>query len=458
MLNRLNVPALRQELSATFRLSVPVATVQLGMMMMGVVDTIMLGHLSAEALASAALGHIVTFTLLFLGYGILSALDPLMTQAYGGGDTRAVEAHLQRGLVMALALSLPLGLALWDVRWVFRLLGQQPEVIAPAASYARAIIWGILPYLLFVVLRQTLQAMSIVRPAMVAIVLANVINVGGNYVLIFGKLGFPALGVSGGAYSTSICRWTMFLYLLWTARRALAPFWHGLTAEAVHLASHARLLRIGLPIGLHNSLELLVFSTVAFLMGRMGVVELAGHQIALNMASLSFMLPLGVSGAATTRVGNAIGRADMPGARRAAAASLFLGAGVMVIFAVLFSLLPEPLARLYTTDPAVIAMTVALLPIAAVFQVFDGIQVVGAGILRGTADTAFPAAMALVGFWAIGLPAGWYLAFRAGVGPTGLWWGLTLGLAVVATLFVTRILVRFRSHIARVDPHPTAAS
>lgn len=442
---------LRQELAAMVRLSVPVIVVQIGLMLMGVVDTIMLGHLSAQALAAGALGHVSSFVFLFFGYGVMSALDPLVTQAFGARDARAIGEHLQRGVVMAAALTIPLLVILWDMRPLLRLVGQQPEVIGDAAAYIRVIGWGALPYLLFVAFRQTLQAMSVVRPAVVAIVIANLANVLGNYSLIFGHFGFPRLGVVGSAYSTSLCRWLMLLYLLGASRRFLAPYWRGFTAAALHLKSHLRLLRIGVPIGLHNSIEVLLFSIVALLMGRMGVVELAGNQIAINLASLSFMVPLGISGAAVTRVGNAIGRQDMPAARRAAAVSITLGAGTMLVFAVLFAVIPEALARIYTPDPAVIAMTAALLPIAAVFQVFDGIQVVSAGVLRGAADTAFPAGIALVGFWLIGLPMGWYLGLVAGGGPRGLWWGLTLGLAAVALLFVARIVVRFRSQVARVE-------
>lgn len=447
--------ALRREISEAVRLAAPVALAQLGLMLMGVVDTIMLGRLSAEALAAGALGHIVTVVLLMVGYGVITALDALIAQAYGAGDDRAIGDHLQRGAVMALGLTLPFSLALWDVRWLLHLLGQPPEVIGGAAAYARGIIWGIPAYLLFIVLRQTLQAMSVVRPAMVAIVLGNVANVFGNYILIFGKLGAPALGVPGSAYSTSICRWVMFLYMLWASGPRLSRYWRGFDAAALAWRGYYLMLRIGIPIGLHNSVELLVFATVAVLMGRMGIAELDGHQIAINLASLSFMVPMGISGAAATRVGNAIGRGDLPGARRAAAVCLVLGGGVMLLFAALFAAFPEPLARLYTNDPAVIAMTVLLLPIAAVFQVFDGVQVVGAGVLRGTADTTFPAGIALVGFWVIGLPVGWYLAYEAGQGPRGLWWGLTLGLAVVAALFLVRIANRFRSRVSRVEEvHP----
>ncbi|HEV2853778.1 MAG TPA: MATE family efflux transporter [Thermoanaerobaculia bacterium] len=447
--------SLRTELAAASRLAAPVVLVQLGMMLMGVVDTMMLGHLSARALAAGALGHIVTITCLMLGYGILSALDPLVSQAYGADDHEALGGHLQRGFVLAGVLTVPFVTGLLDVEPLLRALGQPAAVSGDAADYTRAILWGGLPYFLFIVLRQALQAMSVVRPAAVAIVLGNGVNAGLNWILIFGHLGAPALGVRGSALSTSAARWVMFLYLLAASRRTLAPWWRGFTAEAAALRSYLVMLRIGVPIGLHNSVELLIFDVTAVLIGRMGVAALAGHQIALNLASLSFMVPLGISGAAATRVGNAIGRGDMPGARRAAAACLMLGAGAMLVFALLFATLPGPLARLYTVDPAVIAVVVSLLPIAALFQVFDGLQVVSSGALRGSADTTVPAVVALIGYWVIGIPIGWALAFRAGLGPAGLWWGITVGLVVVAVLLVARIAMRFRGTVARVgSPHP----
>jgi MATE family multidrug resistance protein len=204
------------------------------------------------------------------------------------------------------------------------------------------------------------------------------------------------------------------------------------------------MLRIGVPIGFHSTVELLLYAIAAVLIGQIGVTALAGHQIAINLASLTYMVPLGVSGAAATRVGNAIGRRDPTGARLAAEACLALGAGTMLVFAALFILLPGPLARLYTQDPAVIAVVTALLPIAAAFQVFDGLQVVGAGVLRGSADTTFPAAVAFLGYWVLALPIGWWLAFRAGLGARGLWWGFTVGLAAVALLLLLRIAARFR--------------
>jgi MATE family multidrug resistance protein len=272
----------------------------------------------------------------------------------------------------------------------------------------------------------------------------------------------------------------MFLWLLAAARRPLGIYLRGLPdagAEASHgdggmtgetpsscrrqhrrpaapagaLRQYALLLRIGLPIGLHQALELSLLVAIALLMGRFGTEAIAGHQIALLLCSLSFMVPLGISGAATTRVGNAIGRGDISGARRTATVCLGFGAGAMILFAAAFALLPRQLAALFTNDPTVIAAAAALLPIAATFQVLDGIQVVSAGILRGTADTTLPAAAALIGYWLLGLPIACALAFAGGRGPRGLWMGITLGLAVIVVLLAARLLYRFRGHIARVD-------
>jgi MATE family multidrug resistance protein len=443
--------AFRNELAAAGHLAVPVVLSQLGLMLMGTVDTMMLGHLSAVALAAGALGNIFTYCLLNFGYGILSALDPLVSQAHGAEDARVIGGHLQRGLVMAVVLTVPAVLLLIDVGPFLRLLGQAPEVSRDTAAFARGILWGILPYFLSVALRQTLQAMSHVRPAVMAIVVGNVCNLAFNWILIFGHLGAPALGVLGAALSTSISRWAMFFYFLIASRRWLRPYWRGFTAEAIALRGHLRMLRIGLPIGFHSTVELLLFAVGAALIGQIGVTPLAGHQVAINLAALTYMVPVGISGAAATRVGNAIGRRDPTGARLSAEACLALGAGTMLGFAILFLIAPGPLARLYTNDPEVIAVVRLLLPIAAAFQVFDGLQVVSSGVLRGAADTTFPAAMALIGYWAIGLPAGWWLAFRAGLGARGLWWGFTVGLAAVAILLLLRIAFRFRRPLARAD-------
>jgi MATE family multidrug resistance protein len=443
---------IRQELAAVLRLALPVVLSQLGVMLMGVVDTVMLGHDSAEALAAGALGHIVSVSLLMLGTGILAALDPLVSQAHGAGDRAAVAGHFCRGLVLASLLAIPFTAAHFYLRPVFTAFGEPAEVIAGADAYVRALASGVLPFLLVAALRQTLQAMSLVRPALVAVVAGNVVNLVGNWLLIFGHAGFPRLGITGSALSTAIARWLMLLVLAVASHRHWRPLLTARRRDLMALVPYRLLLRLGLPIGIHGVLELFLFAVIALLVGKLGVAQLAGHQIAINLASLSFMVPLGIAGAAATRVGNAVGRGDAAGAQRAAGVCYALGVGVMLVFAFLFAAFPHVLPALYSRDPAVIAAAAALIPIAAAFQVFDGAQVVGTGILRGTADTAVPAAIALIGFWLVGLPAAWWLAFPGGYGAAGMWWGITLGLAALATLLSLRILARFRRSLGRVEP------
>ena len=450
--------AWRDEIRDSVRLAAPVVTVHVGTMLMGVVDTMMLGHFSALGLAAGSLGNALTVTALWFGLGLIASLEPLVAQAYGAHDREAIAAHLARGVALAVAASLPIALVLGAAEPIFRFLKQNPDVTREAGTYCRVIAASVPAFLLFAALRLCLQGMHLVRPAVWAAIVGNLVNLGFNYVFVFGHWGAPRLGVAGSAASTVLARWAMVLFLAVAARKQLAPYWLGFRRSALAWAGYGLMLRIGIPIGIHAALELLIFSAVAVLMGTIGVVELAAHQITLNLASLSFMVPLGIAGAAATRVGNAIGRRDMPGARRAAAACLGLGAGAMGLFGLFFAAFPGLLSRLYTGDARVIAVAVTLLPIAALFQVFDGTQVVSTGILRGSAETALPAAMALLGYWGLGLPIGWFLAYRAGLGPRGLWWGLALGLAVVAVLLVVRILFRFRRDIGRIGragPFPT---
>lgn len=443
---------LRQEAVAVVRLATPVVLVQVGMMLMGIVDAMMLGRHSELALAAGALGNSVSFGLISFPMGVLFALDPLVAQAYGARDGERVGKHLKRGLILATALSIPLSLAMWRMEDALRFVGQRPEIVADAAAYIRTLIAGNLPFLLYVVLRQSLQAMSRVRPAAIAIVVANLVNVAANYTLIFGHFGFPALGVAGSAYATALSRWVMLLVLAAAALPLLWPYLRGSWQQAARPRVYWQMLKLGLPIGVQVSLEMWLFMTVALMMGSLGARELAAHQIALSLSALSFMVPLGIGGAAATRVGNAIGRQDTVGARRSAAVCLTLGGAVMTISALAFWLAPEALSRLFTDEIGVIGVAVVLLPIAAAFQVFDGLQVVAVGVLRGAADTRFPAAIALVGFWFVGLPLAAFMAYRMEMGPSGLWWGLTFALASVAMLLLARLRSRFAAPlVALVD-------
>jgi MATE family multidrug resistance protein len=448
LLNSL-LPA-RTELRALLRLALPVVVVQVGLMFMGVVDSIMVGRLSAEGLGAVALGNVYFFAAGVFGMGLLMALDPLVAQAVGAGDEPAIARAVQRGLLLAVALTAPCSLLLLWARPALRLVGQPDALAQLAAVYSWCLIPGILPFYAFIVLRQTLQARERMRPIVLTIIGANLVNVLLNWVLIYGRLGAPALGVAGSAWATTGSRWLMMLALLALAWDELRPHLRPFRREVLAWPPLARMLAIGAPIGLQNLMEYGVFGTVALLMGRLGTIPIAAHQVAINLASLTFMVPLGISAAAAVLVGHAVGRGDMGGARRAARAALACGVAFMTTTALIMLVVPGALARIYSREPPVVALAAALLPIAGAFQVFDGLQVVSLGILRGVADTRLPFLIALLGFWLLGFPVSLALGFQRGLGAIGLWWGLVVGLAAVAALLLARVRARLAREVGRV--------
>jgi MATE family multidrug resistance protein len=438
------------------RLALPVALVQIGLMAMGAVDTIMVGRVSATDLAAVAIGHLYFFGVAVFGMGVLYALDPVVSQAVGAGDAVGIARGVQRGAVLAAALSVLAMALLLPVGAVLAALGQPAEVVPVATRYARGLIPGVFPFYVFIVLRQSLQAMGKVRAILLAVLAANLVNVFLNWMFIFGNLGFPAMGAVGSAWATSSSRWFMMLALAaigWPLlRQSLRP----LRADALAPAPLARLLRVGAPVGGQQWLEFGVFGAAGLLMGWLGAIPLASHQVALQFAALTFMVPVGVAQATSVLVGQAVGRDDPPGARRATGAGLVIGVGFMAITAVMFLTVPEQLARAFSDDAPVIAAAALLLPIAGVFQVFDGIQVVAAGALRGVGDTRVPMILNLVGFWLVGLPVSAALGLGLGLGPQGIWWGLAIGIGVVALLLADRIQRRFGRGLTRlvIDDDP----
>jgi multidrug resistance protein, MATE family len=446
----------RDELRPMLRLAFPVVIVQVGMMAMGVVDTIMVGHISAQALAAVALGNLYFFSLAVLAMGTLMVLDPVVAQAVGARDRPAVARALQRGVILAVLLTLPATLLLICAAPVFALARQPAEVVPLAAAYALRSVPGTFPFLLFIVFRQTLQAMGRTVPIVAAIILANIGNAALNWVLIFGHAGFPPMGVVGSAWATSISRALLVAVLWFAARRELAPLLSPWRPETWQRAPLGRMLRLGLPIGAQHLLEFGAFALVALMMGWMGTREMAGHQIAINLAALTFMVPLGVGDAASVLVGQAVGRGDAAATRGAARAALISGAAFMSVTAALFLVFPRGLAGLYSRDYAVLSIAAALIPIAGVFQVFDGLQVVSAGVLRGAGDTRGPMLINLLGYWILGIPLSIYLGFFHGLGPMGLWWGLVLGLGVVATSLLIRVRIRLARTQRRVMIDPVA--
>src|SRR5688572_27851468 len=418
-----NQPLEHSEWRALLRIAFPVVAVQVGMMLMGVVDTLMMGRVSAAALASVAVGNLYVFTLLVVAMGTLMALDPLVAQAIGAKDQHAVTRAIQRGILIAFGLGLVLMALMVPAAPVLRAFRQPVEIIPDAALYCHVSIAGLVPFLVFVVLRQSLQAIGKMTPIVLTIVIGNVINAFGNWLLIYGNLGAPKLGVAGSAIATVIGRWSMLVVLTMLAWKELRPYFASFEPHTFAARPLKRMLALGLPIGLQQFLEVSAFAGVGLLMGTFGAVQVASHQIAINLAALTFMVPLGVSAAAAVRVGNAVGAGDAPRLRRAARLSYYLGAGFMTTTAVLFLALPGPLADLFTDDPALVRLAALLLPIAGVFQVFDGLQAVGAGVLRGMGDTRVPLVAMVSGYWLIGLPVSLLLAFRLGMGPQGLWRG-----------------------------------
>lgn len=444
-------PPRRADLKALLTLALPVIVVQVGLMAMGVADTIMVGHVSPVALAAVALGNVYYFAAAVFGMGTLMALDPVVAQAMGAGDTEAAARGIQRGFVLAVLLCVPTTLILWPAHAVLAWLKQPAEVVPLAAEYARISIPGSLGLFAFTVLRQSLQAMHRVRPILITTVVANLLNILINWLLIYGHGGFPAMGAIGSAWSTMISRLFMALMLLvlaWPVLRGyVAPF----RPAALEAGPLARLFLLGAPIGAQHQLEYGVFALVGLLMGVLGTTQVAAHQVALNLASLTFMVPLGLSAAAAVVVGHAVGRGDRQAATEASRAALYVSVGFMGITATTFLLFPALLAHAYTDAPEVLRIAVVLIPLAGVFQVFDGIQVTSIGLLRGLGDTRTPMITGILGFWLLGLPVSLFLCFKLGLGPAGLWWGLVLGLVAVAFFLVMRLRAKLEQPLRRVS-------
>lgn len=432
------------------QVAAPVVLINVGIQAMGVVDTLMVGRLGGAAIAAVALGNFFVFNVSVFGIGLLFSIDPVVAQAVGAGDHAGVARGVQRGLIMALGVSLVVMAALTPGEWLLTLLEQPPDVVAETGVYARRRLLGTIPFFLFAVLRQTLQAMGPTRPIILAALVANVVNAGVNWLLIFGNAGFPALGVEGAGFATAISTWAMACVLLWLSWPLIRDTVRPWRPETLAWAPMSRMLRIGVPIGVQWFFESFAFGLTALFMGWMGTASLGGHEIALSMAALTFMVPLGVSGAAAAVVGRAIGRGDLSTARRDAVAAIVCGVGFMCVSAVVFIAAPAWLTSLYTEEAATVAVAVALIPLAGWFQVFDGLQAVTSGVLRGTGDTRIPAVLHLVAFWGIGIPLGYYLGFNTALKERGLWIGLVAGLAAAALLQSARVARRLKSDIARV--------
>jgi len=435
----------RSELRASLALAGPLAAANLAQMAMAVTNTVMVGRLGAIPLAAAGLGGMLYFTVGVMLQGVLSAVAPLAAHALGAGDRRAAGRVGGAGLVLAVLLALPFVAALTRLDVVLRALGYDAALAAEIGRYLRAIAWGGPAFLGFAVLRSLLAALSHTRSVMAVVLICVAGNAALNWVLIFGHLGAPPLGAADSGYASAINQWLMLGGLGLSIR--MMPHLAALrllgNAFAPNRAEMANILRLGLPIGGMRGIEVGVFMTAGVMMGLLGAAALGAHQLVLNCAGTTFMVPLGIAQAATVRVAGELGAGRVDAARRAGFVALALGIGFMGMAAVVLWTAPEAIIGLYVdiADPAnreTIEVARRLLVIAALFQVFDGMQVIAAGVLRGYRDTMVPMLLATFGYWGVGFTGCWLFAFPLGHGAVGLWWGLALGFAVVALLLTLR--------------------
>lgn len=437
------IRGIRSELRPTLGLAGPVVGAELGWVGMGVVDTMIVGRLGAEAVGAVGLGSVVFFTVAVFGLGLMLGLDTLVSQSFGAGNIDDCHHSLFQGVYLAAALSpLLMAVVIVGAPWL-AWVGVNPEVLRESIPYLRATAWGTFPLLIYAAFRRYLQATGRVRPVMVALLSANAINAAGNWLLVFGNLGAPKMGVEGAGWATTASRLYLALvlvgYTVWHDRKYPAGLLN--TAWRPDPARLRRLLGLGLPAALHVTLEVGVFAAATALAARLDTASLAAHQVVLNMSSVTFMIPFGLASAGAVRVGQALGRREPAAAARAGWTTLALAVGFMATAAVVFALAPRAILRSFTDDPRVLAVGVGLMYVAAGFQLFDGIQGVTTGNLRGAGDTKTPMAAGLLAHWVLGLPVGYALAFPAGLGAVGLWLGLSLGL-VAASVVVLVAWVR----------------
>jgi MATE family multidrug resistance protein len=425
----------RDEIAAMLRIAGPLALAELGWMAMGVVDIMMVGRLpnSALAIGATSVGSALFYPFAIFGIGLMAGMDTLVSHAFGRGDMPEGRRSMVSAVGLACMIS-PLLMALvFACMPLLRVLGVAGDVRVQAAEFVRVLVWSLPLLVLYTVFRRYLQGLHSVRPVTIALVTSNAVNALGNWVLIYGHWGAPAMGIRGSALSTVLARIYLTGVLLYAVRRRDPHAFAGFRVSVAHVR---RLLRLGLPAATTTILEVGVFNTVTALAGTLDAISLAAHTIALNMAAVSFMVPLGISSAAAVSVGRARGAGDPSMAARAGWIAMGIGAAYELGAALAFVLFPRQITRLYTVDERVVKFAVLLFVIAAVFQVFDGLQTVATGALRGLGDTHTAMLFNLVCYWVIGLPLGCWLCYRLRWGIVGLWYGLCLALIMIAAALV----------------------
>lgn len=441
------------EARATLVLAWPLILTNLAQTLMTATDVVMMGWLGPDALAAGALGSNLYFATMIFGLGLTTATAPMIARELGrkGHSVRDVRRTVRQGMWMAAGATVPIWIVLWQSEAILLAMGQEPALAKSAANYVRALQWSLLPFFLFLVLRSFVSALERPLWALAAGVVGVVANAAMTWCLIFGNLGFPRLGLVGAGIATTLADTLMFVLLaavILTDRKfrryhLFGRFWRA------DWPRFRELWHLGLPIGATLVFEVAVFNGATFLMGLIGAAALAAHSVSMQLASLSFMVPLGLAQAATVRVGRAFGAHDREGVRRAGWTAYVMGVGFMALTGLAMVLMPRALVGLFLdldmpANAPVIELAVSFLMVAALFQVADGGQAVAAGMLRGLHDTRVPMIYAGIGYWGIGLLLGVGLAFQGGLAGFGLWIGLATGLTVVAILLLARWLRRER--------------
>jgi MATE family multidrug resistance protein len=438
------VSSVTREVRLLALLATPVALTQLSAMLLWTVDLLMVGRIGVVELNAVSLGRLLIVATATPGLGLVFGLDPIAAQAHGARDRARLGDALLHGIALALVASAAIGVVWFYAGEILLAFGQDPATVALAARYVRVQIPALPAYFVFMVLRQVLQARGIVRPAMWISFGANLFNSLLNYALIFGRWGAPRLEAVGAGVATAVTQAAMLVALV--AAMRLYRLQRGTTTvldpRALRSRAFVELAGLGAPVAAQLALEYWAFAIATLWAGRLGAVELAAHSIALNLASISYMVPLGIASGAATRVGQRIGAGDKAGAERAAWVALGSGAAVMLAFAALFVAGRSLIPSWYGVAPEVVALAAALLPIVAAFELFDGVQCVGGGVLRGMGSTRTAAGANLVGYYALGLPLGWTLGRPERLGLAGIWWGLALGLFVVAAALAIAVALR----------------
>ncbi|AUB34729.1 TC.MATE, multidrug resistance protein, MATE family [Nostoc flagelliforme CCNUN1] len=438
-------------------LAVPLAAAQLAQSATGFMDTVMMGWLGSQTIASGALGVTIFSFCLLIVTGIVSAISPLAAQAYGAGNREKVGTIVRVGLGISLVLGIPVTLLIYN-GGALLLLGQDANAVALAEIYLRAIALGFIPALGFAVLKSFLSALLQPQLVMVTVVLGTLLDITANYVLMFGKLGFPALGLAGIGWASTFSLWSTFIaltvYICNQPRFAVYGIFRPLSRKDFPL-EHRRIIgeifHVGLPIGGLIAVEAGLFTVVTFIIGKLGTNALAAHQIALQTISISFQIALGISLSTTVRVGQLVGQNDLLATRLAGYVGIAIAGLSMGVVGITFWLVPKSIISLYIdiSDPNnadVVALAVKLLGVAAIFQIVDGVQVTAGGALRGLKDTRIPMLIGIFAYWCVGLFTGYTFGISSGYGAIGLWWGLAIGLAIAAIIMTWRFSKKTTNH------------